>query len=579
MVVNNAANGYLAFPAVKQVLDYLGTPYDVVDVSNGVTASMLSDGACHAYYQGVIFVVGDDFSRLPGVADLTAYEQKFQIRQVNWYTFPDSAWGLNALDSVSSSDFGYNANFTSAGATVFSYANTANPLTFTRAYIYLATPATPTTGTVTPLLLDSNGHALSLIYDMGDGRQYLTQTFDSNTTVTHNLVLAYGLVNWVTKGIFLGEYHVYAVPQVDDIFMQNDEFQSNTPCGNTSPLPQFRLSGSDFDQFTAWQTATQQNSVFANFVTQLAFVGSGATGNTSTGGFNPDTLTPEVLAHKASFNWISHTWDHTLLDNATAALTDSELLQNNAEALTLGLPGYTPSTLVTPAITGLNNPTFINEAVNDGLKYLVTDTSVLGVINNGPNPTPNVGIVNSLNAGLYEVPRHATNMFYNVSTPDDWAAEYHCIFAGQAPYDTFTYQQMLDNVSQTLLVDMMIGDMDPQMYHMSNLRAYDGTHSIFGDLYDETFSAYSSLLKWPVLSPTLDQMGQKMQSRDAYNRSQVKASLTATTITITVPSSSPVTSATIPVSGLNSAGAENYGGKSISHISVNANQTVSLPVQ
>jgi hypothetical protein len=58
------------------------------------------------------------------------------------------------------------------------------------------------------------------------------------------------------------------------------------------------------------------------------------------------------------------------------------------------------------------------------------------------------GIVNSINPGFYEVPRHATNLFfYNVSTPDDWVAEYHCIFAGQVPYDRFTYQQMLDNVS------------------------------------------------------------------------------------------------------------------------------------
>jgi hypothetical protein len=130
-----------------------------------------------------------------------------------------------------------------------------------------------------------------------------------------------------------------------------------------------------------------------------------------------------------------------------------------------------------------------------------------------------------------------------------------------------------------LLIDMLMGEMDPQMYHMSNLRAYDGTHSLFGDLCDQTFNSYNSLPKLAVLSPTLDQIGLKMQSRDAYNRSGVKASLTGSVITITMPVSSPVTSATIPVSGLNSAGAESYAGKSISHISVNANQTVTLPLQ
>src|SRR5213594_3638428 len=42
------------FPAIKQILDYLGTPYDVLDMTvntAGITSSMLSDGSCHGYYQ------------------------------------------------------------------------------------------------------------------------------------------------------------------------------------------------------------------------------------------------------------------------------------------------------------------------------------------------------------------------------------------------------------------------------------------------------------------------------------------------------------------------------------------------
>src|SRR5437868_4967785 len=49
------------FPAIRQILDYLGTPYDVLDMTvntGGITASMLSDGGCHGYYQGVIFAYG-----------------------------------------------------------------------------------------------------------------------------------------------------------------------------------------------------------------------------------------------------------------------------------------------------------------------------------------------------------------------------------------------------------------------------------------------------------------------------------------------------------------------------------------
>ena len=582
LVINNAANNYFDFAAIQQVLGYVGTPYDVADVSTGVTASMLSNG-CHGYYQGVIFAVGDDIDRLPGMSYLTTYEQNFGIRQVNWYTFPSLEVGLNPLNGVMDSGTTFTGNFTAAGAAVFSYANTSGPLTFTRAYTYLATPATVTAGSVTPLLTDNAGNALSLIYDMGDGRQYLTQTFDSNNTVTHDLVLAYGLINWVTKGLFLGEYHVYAVPQVDDIFMHNDEWESDTPCPNSNALPQFRLSAGDWDNVVAWQSAKQQNAQFLNWTVQMAFVGSGATGTPGVGyGVSPDTLTPEVELYKSNFNWISHTWDHTHLDDATAALTDSELLQNNAMAASLGLPGYNPALLVTPAITGLNNPAFINEAVADGVRVIVTDTTVLNTPNNGPNPSPNVGIVNTYNPNLYEVPRHATNLFYNVSTPDDWTAEYHCIY-NQVPYNTYTYQQIVNDVSSTLLYNMLTGDMDPQMFHESNLHNYDGLgHSLLFDVYDQTLNNYLSLYKLPVLSPTLDVLAQKMQSRNQYNLSGVSASITGGTapaINITVPSTATVPSAVIPVTGLNSTGAEVYGGQNISHVSVNAGQTVTLPVQ
>jgi hypothetical protein len=414
---------------------------------------------------------------------------------------------------------------------------------------------------------------------MGDGREYLTQTFDSNAQLNHGLVLAYGLLNWVTKGIFLGEYHVYSVPQVDDIFMKNDEWASNTSCPNSSALPQFRLTGDDVAATVAWQDLKQQNSLLTGFTLHLAFVGSGATGDTSQGGFSPDTLTPAIVQYKSNFKWISHTWSHPNLDTITATAAHSEVTQNNAEAIVLGLPGYDAASLVTPQISGLNNPDFVNQAVADGLRYVVSDTSVIGQSNNGPNPSPNVGIVSTINPLLYEVPRHPTNLFYNVSTPEDWTAEYQCIFAGQAPYDTFTYDDIQQNVSQTLLTYMLKGDMDPLMFHMSNLHAYDGVHSILGDLLDDTLSNYATLLKFPVLSPTLDHLALSMQARTQYNLSAVSASLVSnTSIQITVPSGSPISSATIPVTGLDSPGAEDYAGQKISHIQVNRGQPVTLPL-
>src|SRR5437588_9138605 len=134
------------FPAIKQILDYLGTPYDVLDMAvytGGITAPMFSDGVYHGYYQGVIFAYGGYIYTLPGMATLTSYEQKFAIRQLNWYMYPNNDFGFNypynGIITASGTD---NASFTSAGASVFWYANTANPVVVSNAFIYQGTPLT-----------------------------------------------------------------------------------------------------------------------------------------------------------------------------------------------------------------------------------------------------------------------------------------------------------------------------------------------------------------------------------------------------------------------------------------------------
>jgi len=584
------------YPAITQILDYVGTPYDVLDMTvttGGVTSAMLSDGTCHGYYQGVIMASGGYIYTLPGMSTLTSYEITFKARQVNWFTFPGSDFGMGAATSTINPGSNVTGNFTPAAAAIFPQVNTATPLTISHATVYPAAAG----GTGIPLITDGSGNVLSAINDFGDGRQYLTQTFDSNQYLTHNLVLAYGLLNWVTKGIFLGEYHVYLTPQIDDVFIADAMWEGTTPCvdpaspsgdhtdADAASLNQVRMAKADVDALVAWQTLTQQNPLFSNFVLHMAFNGAGTTGRTSTGGYRNDTLTPEFKLYQDKFKWLSHTWDHPdSLDAQTANFIDDEITKNNAQALVLGLTTNDPAGMVTPGITGLNDSTYVNEAVASGIRYVVTDTSVLNTPNNGPNPSPNVGIVNSINSSLYMVPRHANNLFFNVADPDGWAAEYDCIYTGQAPYATYTAEDIKANISQSFIVNMLKGDMDPQMFHQPNLVAYDGTHSLLSDLVDETFTTYASLYKLPVLSPTLQELAASMQARNNYNLSGVTASIdnantASATVSVTIPSNSPVTSATIPVTGLNSTGAEVYGGQNISHIQINVGQTQTLPLQ
>src|ERR1700751_1901756 len=125
------------FAAIKQILDYLGTPYGVFDMSvstGGITSAMLSDGSCHGYYQGVIFAFGGYIYTLPGMSILTSFEQGFCIRQVNWYMYPNNDFGYNYPYSGTIPSSGSDsASFPPAGASVFWYANPTNPVIISNA--------------------------------------------------------------------------------------------------------------------------------------------------------------------------------------------------------------------------------------------------------------------------------------------------------------------------------------------------------------------------------------------------------------------------------------------------------------
>ena len=270
LVVTNTAAGYVDMPAIQQILDYVGTPYTVMNYSD-VNLGVLSDGVCHGYYQGIIMAFGNDI--YSGNADLypalNSYEQTFHVRQVNWFLNPTPDYGLNLATSTLDANQTHTAHFTAAAAAVFPNINTATPLTFTNAFIYLSPPYTPPTGTTTPLLKDAQGNVLSAIWAPGNGQEVLSQTFDSNQYLTHNLVLAYGLLNWVTKGVFLGDYHVYAAAQVDDFFINDAEWVPGTSCTNPithdrtvsddPSLPTFRLKAADMTALVAWQNSLQSD--------------------------------------------------------------------------------------------------------------------------------------------------------------------------------------------------------------------------------------------------------------------------------------------------------------------------------
>jgi len=551
--------------AIRQAVEYMGLPYTLyvaTKTPGGFTSAMLSDGDAHAYFQGIVLTTGSlaywngsTWTSAFSAAEwqtLWDYQAKYRVRTGIAYALPTADLGYGPATGVDATTSPISARLTSAGQSVFPYVNAANPIVITKAWTYLAAAA----GTGTNVLLsDAQGDALALVRSYPDGRQVLSMTFDGNFFLVHSLTLAHGLMNWVTGGLFLGERHVYMSPQIDDVFIDNDVYGGGI----------YRINAIDWAATLAWQTQKQLQSQTSDVLLHMAFNGEGTTGI-----YSPDLLTPAVDLTDSHFPWINHTFTHENLDAASYDRVYQEITRNNQTAASMGFTNYDRRAMVTPDVSGLSSPDAMSAAYDAGIRFLVTDTSQPGM----DNPTPQAGIYNREEPRILMIPRRPVNLFYNVTTPSEWTSEYNFLYRTYWGRD-LSYSEILGKESDVLLQYMLRGEIDPWMFHQANLRAYDGVHTLLGDLLDRALEKYSGIFALPVRTKTMAALGEWTQNRMRYNAAGVQASFVPSQGTITITASN---AAVVPVTGLCSGSSEVYGGQCISHISLAPGQTVVLPI-
>jgi hypothetical protein len=578
VLVLSADGGEADLADIQSALAYGGVPYTTYVGSwspGGLTSTLLASG-CHAFYSGIITTTGDLGTAATGVwqsaltdtewQTLWSYAAQFNVRQVSWYTFPIDLYGFAPQNGAASPDSTpYNGTLTATGKTVYPDVNANNPIPIMWAYVYLARALDASTSV---LMSDASGNALMASRVSADGRETLALTFDSNPNLQHSLTLNYGLINWVTRGLFVGERHIFATPQLDDLLIADAEWLPTTACSlaaDDPSLPDYRNTNADVNALKTWQTSKQTSN--PAFRITFAFNGSG--------GSSSDQLTKAVGQNQTSFNFINHTWDHENLDAVTYAEAVSEYSQNNAYATgTAKFTNFSNKNLITPDVSGLYNVNAMQAAYDQGVRYVVSDTSKP----DQANPTPNAGIYNAEVPGILEIPRRPVNLYFNATTPTEWLAEDNCLYEPNGKFGTYggvaTYSQLLDRVSGDLLPNMLRGEMDPWMFHVANVRAYDNTHSVLGDLFDRLFTRYQAIFNLPVISATQDDLGTRFTNRMAFNSAGVSATRTGNTLSITARRT-----ATVPVTGLRISGSELYGGQYIAHVHVLAGQTLTYTIQ
>jgi hypothetical protein len=262
-----------SYRAIARDLGQIGVPYQTVfvesltpDASGNLLSGLaFTDSATgNGLYQGIIEtdssfdVCTTTCTSLLSAADvskLNTYASQYAIRMVCYYGWPEATWGLQSADNGANytATSPLNVTLTTAGAAVFSYLNPAATIPVggpvleplgeiqgsAESWAYRATPTAAANETTTPLLM-AGPYTVGVTHTTSDGRETLALTMDNYPAYLHSTAFSYGVMNWVTKGVFLGFRRVYLGPEIDDILLGDRLFAPTLPlCPNDPSCPTY----------------------------------------------------------------------------------------------------------------------------------------------------------------------------------------------------------------------------------------------------------------------------------------------------------------------------------------------------
>ena len=410
-----------------------GVPYTEVDAtgtspSETVSLPALTSNTTTGNFNGV--VIADDPADFAAgqLTALYSYESTFGVRQVDGYAYPYPSTGLTVVAGGPLD--GTTGTLTAAGLAAFP--ELKGPVPFdTGSYGYWSTV---TAGApVTPLLTNSSGQVLAGVYqhpstDPQAGVSELALNFDYNASQLQWLLLAPGLINWVTQDTHLGLYRNYFGQDIDDVFIADNEWSSAVQCtpaaidppdytcpagdqgiaaGTGVAPPDVQMSAADVAYVANWEKTT-------GITLNLAFNAIGActapAGDASSAACTGSTTDPSgtytdpgqvvdssypndgafvnaLLADKADFNWITHTWSHQFLGcNAWQPQALTSVTDDSGGSLASGSYNYE---ITAATAYGESEPSaFKTVTVTGGSATLTWPEAANGTSTDGSTPGP-----------------------------------------------------------------------------------------------------------------------------------------------------------------------------------------------
>ncbi len=637
---------------IERILKEMGVPYDTLDASTPpLTADTLSpngcssaDTGCVGNYNGIILTLTDLALQLtPSEWNiLHNYEKDFHVRESVISGFP----GIYSDTEGTYLDYGVSVasggtfpdtqwvNSVTPSTSIYEYLNTSNGLPITD-FAFATAPRNDnlilkdgTIPIVEPLLLTPDGNSLIEIvrYYLPDQpnepvREVLLSTITNAWFLIHSQALAYEFINFATQGVFVGGRYIYMSAHLDDLFLPNDQWDSNSNI--TDPNNPVRLNGHDIINAVSAQNVfrTTYTTVPNRFKIEFPFNGAGAVVDRTASSRRlranfADDLVSAIVANKYAFYYTNHTFDHANMDippvpanapcdYATLPAIDlirQQITKNRRVWKLLRLPYRRANNrvLVSGNHSGLKdrkctdipelnpdmanvqsddvpypqgaNPLFLTAASDMGVDFIASDASQLN-----QDVEHYIQVNDGSNKDRVMLPRWPTNIFYNTFEPNQLTDEYNYIFHerfimnGQDPCiipgaicTPRSYAEILSAEADIALRHMMSFKKWAHYFHQSNAVDYGNGNTLIFDWLNAVFDKYQAIFKLPAKNYPFYRIGDMAKESLIAKSATIQAVWNRSTNQVTLSSNKTVPN--LLVTGVQ--GGELYGGQFIREIKI-----------
>lgn len=465
-----------------------GVPFDehITSRDGPLTEALLGDGVMDAYYNAVVVAVDGPsletavLSR-PERAVLERFERQFDVRRVTAYVVPSLAVGLHDPLYVGRMQ-GVTGTVTRAGQDVFGYLVGEFPVD-PAASGYLSLPASDT---FRVLVEGSGASALIGVWTHPDGREELVSTVDANAGMLHFQLLRHGMLDWATRGVYLGHARDYFAAHIDDVFFVNARWDPQTKVDRDESVTPIRMTAEDVLELEQWQERT-------GFPVELLFNGADVEEAPD------DPLNRALLDRRDAFRWTNHTFDHALLGGTDRATMERSIVENLrfAERADVRLE---PTELVTGAHSGLDDRTLAAALGATGIRWIGSDASY---------DRDQCGIGPALT-----VPRYPTGVYANVGRRAELLDEDdhlhrpppHGICAsasGPCRDAPIRWGEFVERETAAIFGRVVGNDPRPHFFHQSNL----AEDRLFYPVIDAVLEMHRRYFRTPIDVPRMSTSG------------------------------------------------------------------------